>query len=467
VLTVLRLEIAMLLRERRLLAALGVGAFVLLMSGVVSLASAERARVARRDVAAAERQRWLSQGVKDPHSAAHYSIYAFKPVVPLGVLDPGIDPFVGEAVWLEAHLQNDLLNRPLQGSNAFERIGLADPAGLFIRFAPLVVFLLAFAAVARDREQGTLALALSVAASGRSIAAIKMASVTATASITLVGALSAVAVAGTVLGGAAGDAWLRLAIWVLAAIAYVAVLSIIGVLAGLLAPTARAGFGALLLFWLIAVLGALPAASAAAGRARPLPSFQEMKIRLDRDAPAYWTPEVGAERQALLMERYGAASEAELDALQVNLRGLELDYAERRAQAVFDREIGGFYRRVLDQDRLYAALAWLSPAIAFDAASAGVAGTDFRHHLAFVEAAERYRRALVNRMNADLIPNPTRNGVVHTNDASLWTEVPEFTYTLPGWSTGWDAAAAPAFALGGWLVAGVVIAAWTTARLRP
>jgi ABC-2 type transport system permease protein len=57
--------------------------------------------------------------------------------------------------------------------------------------------------------------------------------------------------------------------------------------------------------------------------------------------------------------------------------------------------------------------------------------------------------------------------VVHTNDASLWTEVPEFTYTLPGWSTGWDAAASPAFALGGWLVAGVVIAAWTTARLRP
>ena len=407
------------------------------------------------------------QGVKDPHSAAHYSIYAFNPVVPLSALDPGIDPFVGETVWLEAHVQNDLLNRPLQGSTALERTGLADPAGLFVRFAPLVVFLLAFSAVARDREQGTLSLALSAAATGRAIAAIKISAVASVATVMLAGALAMIGLAGIVQGGAAGDAWLRVALWVCAATGYVVVLSVVGVLAGLLAPTARTGFGALLLFWLIAVLGALPAASAAANRSRPLPSFQEMKIRLERDAPAYWTPEVGAERQALLMRRYGAADEAELDAQRVNLRGLELDYAERLSQAVFDREIGAFYRRVLDQDRLYAALAWLSPAIAFDAASAALAGTDFRHHLAFIDGAEQYRRALVNRMNADLIPNPARSGVLHTSDGRLWAEIPEFAFLPPGWHTALQSSAGPLSALAGWLVVGAALAAWVTPRLRP
>jgi ABC-2 type transport system permease protein len=463
----IRLQAAMIVRERRLALALGVVAAVLATSGLVTSIASEQARQARASVSARERERWLGQGERDPHSAAHQSIYAFKPVLPLAAVDPGIEPFVGETVWLEAHVQNDLLNRPMQESTTSGRAGLVDPAGLFLRFAPLVVFLLATGAAARDREQGTLALALSLAPSGRSVAAVKAMAIALLSSAALVGPLAAIGLAGMALGGTDGDAPLRLMLWMLAALVYIVLLTLTGVVVALRSRSQMAAFGQLLLIWIVAVVAAPLAASVSADHLEPLPSFQAMKIQLEHEVPAYWTAEVGAERRSVLLERYGALDEADLEERRVNLRGLELDYAERLAQAAFDREIGAYYRQAVAQDRVYGRLGWLSPAVAFDAASSGLAGTDFVHHLSFMQAAERYRRALVNRMNADLIPNPSVNGIVHTRDNTLWTQVDAFEYAPPGWREGWHWIATPLMALGTWLVGVTGFFWWTTARLRP
>lgn len=464
--TLIRLQAAMIVRERRLAVALCIVAAVLGVSGLVTLMTGEQARQARASVSARERERWLGQGERDPHSAAHQSIYAFKPVLPLAAVDPGIEPFVGEAVWLEAHVQNDLLNRPMQESTTLGRAGLVDPAGLFLRFAPLVVFILATGG-AREREHGTLGLALSLARSGRSVAVVNAKAIALLSSAALIGPLAAIGLAGMALGGTHGDAPLRWLLWVSAALVYVVLLTLTGVAVALRARSQMAAFSQLFIIWIIAVVAAPLAASAGADRMEPLPSFQAMKIHLEREVPAYWTAEVGAERRAALLERYNARDEAELEERRVNLRGLELDYADRLAQAAFDREIGGYYEQAVAQDRVYGRIAWLSPAVAFDAASSALAGTDFVHHLSFMQAAERYRRSLVNKMNADLIPNPSVNGVVHTNDSKLWADVDAFSYAPPGWRESWRAIATPLTALAAWLIGMIGFFVWTTARLRP
>lgn len=41
---------------------------------------------------AATREQWLSQEKKNPHSAAHYGMYAFQPKSQLAMVDTGIDP---------------------------------------------------------------------------------------------------------------------------------------------------------------------------------------------------------------------------------------------------------------------------------------------------------------------------------------------------------------------------------------
>jgi ABC-2 type transport system permease protein len=395
-------------------------AAVLLLSGAAAWIEVGQAARTKATVAAYERQRWLGQGEKDPHSAAHYSVYAFKPSLPLQAVDPGIVPFVGEAVWLEAHHQNDLIFRPQQDANAFERMGLVDPAGLLTRFGPLAIFLLAFAAAARERECGVLGLTLGTTSSRKAYLAAKVASVTGVGALVLVlpvvltGAVSVLS--GTENGT---DAALRLTGWTLSAVSYVAVMSMIAVFIYVVAPSVQVAFAGLLLVWVVFVVGALPAASAAAEGISPLPSFQQMKIVLTDEAPAYWTPEAGADQIAGILRRYGVSRESDLT---VNLRGAQLDVAERQSQAVFDREIGGFYDRVAAQDITYARLGWLSAAVAFDVTSLAFAGTDFVHHRHFIEFAEHYRRELVNRMNADLIPHLPIDGRLHTNNVDLWSQ---------------------------------------------
>jgi ABC-2 type transport system permease protein len=463
-----RLEIQRLLRSRSLIAVTGIFCGVLLLTGLASwLDVRDHAKTSDR-VGAEERRRWLDQGTKDPHSAAHYSIYAFKPARPLAVIDPGVMPFVGETVWLEAHMQNDLADRPQQTTPLFERMGLADPAGILQRYGPVAVFLLAFFVAGRERETGVLGLALGAAARPAIAVHAKAAAVTIVSSAALV---APVAAAGALSLATANDATiddaLRLSVWTLSAVAYVGILSAAAVAIAIAAPSSNRSLTGLLFIWTAWILSATPAASALSERLRPTPSFQDLKITLAREAPPYWSAETGEEQVATLLERYGAASPQELVEKGINLRGAQLDLAERHAQAVFDREIGGFYNRVADQDRMYAVLGWLSPAVAFDVVSAAVAGTDFTHHRHFIDAAEQYRRELVNRMNADLIPHVAVNGQEWTSDERLWAEVPAFDYARQRLSDGAAAAAVAAVALGAWLAvafAGVSIAA---RRVRP
>jgi ABC-2 type transport system permease protein len=461
-----RLEILKLVRDFRLVAVMAAFSGVLLLSGTVSWLNLREDAATKAQVAAEERARWLGQGEKDPHSAAHYSIYAFRPAKALQAVDPGIVPFVGEAVWLEAHLQNDLLFRPQQDSNAFERLGLVDPAGLFIRLGPLAVFLLAFAVAAGERELGVLGLALGTAPTRAGYFGAKVLSVIAVGIPVLVGPLVLIGVLSLMTVGGGADDAVRLLSWTLGAAAYIAILAAIGMAICMASRSVQTAFAGLLLSWVILSLAALPAASAVASWRSPVPSFQQMKLVLADEAPAYWTPETGAEQIASILQRYGASREEDLQQT-INVRGAQLDVAERHAQAVFDREIGRFYDRVQAQDAVYASLGWLSPAVAFDAISAAFAGTDFFHHRHFIDAAEQYRRGLVNRMNADLIPNPAINGREHTNDGTLWSDVPAFAYR-PRPALSAARAVTPALiALACWLLGGAVIVRRTADRVQP
>ena len=67
-----------------------------------------------------ERAVWDNQGEKNPHSAAHYGTYAFKPKYPLSLLDQGVDKYVGTSIFLEAHNRNEA-----QFSTAADQTGLA------------------------------------------------------------------------------------------------------------------------------------------------------------------------------------------------------------------------------------------------------------------------------------------------------------------------------------------------------
>jgi hypothetical protein len=88
-----RKEFTEIIREGRLRLALIVVLVLLGMSIVIS--RAYYASIQQQHLEAKENARniWVSQDEKNPHSAAHYGTYAFKPKFPLALIDPGIDKF--------------------------------------------------------------------------------------------------------------------------------------------------------------------------------------------------------------------------------------------------------------------------------------------------------------------------------------------------------------------------------------
>ncbi|WP_339348549.1 DUF3526 domain-containing protein [uncultured Sphingomonas sp.] len=460
-----RYELVMLWRERRAMLALGSLAMLVLLAFAGIATDASRADAQKRAAAGAERARWLGQGVKDPHSAAHYAVYAFKPSPALAPLDPGVGPFVGQAVWLEAHHQNDMLHRPQQDASPLQRAGLADPASLILGFGPLAIFLLAFAAVAAERERGTLRLALGAATRPGRIAGAKLLAVAGSGIVALVLPVTVLTAIMTGIGGTLGpDTSVRLSSWAATMAGYVAIMAAIGLAVAMTARSARVGLALLFGLWIVFALALPRLASGIADDLRPLPSTQSVRQAIDQAAPAYWSAEQGARHKADLLARYRVARVEDIP----NYRMAELDLVERHSHRVFDRVLGGFYAKVAAQDRLFGAFGSLSPTIAVQRISMMLAGTDFDQHRAFIDQAERYRRTLVDRMNAEGMAHAVKPGeAAHTADIGLWSRIPAFAFMPPALSRSAGAMAWPLAALLGWmtLAAGLLVIA--SRRLKP
>lgn len=106
--------------------------------------------------AGVSRATWLAQQAKDPHTAAHYGAYVFKPRGRLTLFDSGVNPYSGVAAWLEAHKQNEFQFRPAQDRASVARLGQLTAAATLQMLVPMLVILLAFTKFAGEREDGTL-----------------------------------------------------------------------------------------------------------------------------------------------------------------------------------------------------------------------------------------------------------------------------------------------------------------------
>lgn len=458
------LELAILRRDARAWWSLLALAVLVMLSFAAITHDAARSDREKREVAAAERARWVGQGEKDPHSAAHYSIFAFKTAPALIGLDSGVEPFVGQTVWLEAHHQNDMLYRPQQNASLLQRIGFASPSALITSFGPLIAFLLAFTLVAQDRERGTMRLALGAAVHPRSIVRAKALAVWSTAFVLLVLPVAVAAMLWAGIGGVlTGDVILRALIWSAMMAGYLALVSAMGIAVSLWMNNAPMALAALFGLWILFALALPRVASGTVDVLRPLPSSQSVRQQMLEEAPSFWSDADNARNRAALLARYGVKRMEDIP----NPRMAELDLRERHSHQVFDRVLGGFYDKVAGQDRLFATLGFLSPVIAAQASSASIAGSDFTHHRAFIDDAEHYRRDLVNAMNADGMAHSAHGTERHKNDATLWSAIPEFAYRAPPLGAP-SATALPALAaLLFWLGLSALLLHLASRRLRP
>jgi ABC-2 type transport system permease protein len=380
------------------------------------------------------RKHWISQPARNPHSAAHYGVYAFKPRTVLATLDDGVDPYTGVLTWLEAHKQNDFKYRPAQDASSAQRFGALSAALTLQVLVPLLIVLVGHAAFAREREQGTLRQLLSLGVSPRLLGVGKALGSTAALAVVLVPAAILGAVA---LVGQGDDGSLDIGRAMLLAIAYLLYFAAwLGVTLAISARsgTARTALAGTLGLWMVTTVLAPRLATEVVRRLYPTPTAQAFAAAIKSDLEGGVDAHGGRDAhfaafEARVLKKYGVDSVSQLP---VSFAGLELEEGERWGNTVFDKHYGALWSTFAAQERARALLGVIAPALAIKSVSMALAGTDVAHHRRFADASEQYRRSLVTRMNNAMVKTADGDDFAVKADPALWKAVGAFEYTLPG-----------------------------------
>lgn len=403
---------------------------------------------------------WVDQGPKNPHSAAHYGLWVFKPKMPLSFIDQGVDAFTGQTTWLEAHKQNEFTRRPAMDQASVARFGEWTAAAVLQTLIPLLIIMLAFSAFAGERESGTLK---QLAALGVPMSQLMRGKALGTAT-----ALATVVVPATLLGVLAlalgsgfdrgADDVIRFGAMAGVYLVYFLVVLVITLAVSARAASSRAALLTLLAFWSVNSLIAPRAVTDLARRLHPTTSsfaFQkavadDLNNGIDGHNPA---DERRKAVEAKALKEYGVIS---LDALPVNFDAIAMQESEEYGNQVFDKHFNDLYDRYRAQNAVTQLGAAVAPLLAVRSLSMGLAGTDVEQHRDFATKAEAYRRGLVAFSNNYLRDNTQTGDWDWKAPPEVWAKYPAFTYEAPTVASTIKPQLRAMVVLGGWLVLALV-----------
>lgn len=418
----------------------------------------QHAEIKRQQISAQESQRafWLDQGEKNPHSAAHYGVYAFKPQLALAAVDKGLDPYLGVSQFLEAHKQNTAQFRPVEDATPLARFGELTAATTLQVLIPLLIILLAYNAFAGERENRTLRQLLSLGVSKTQLTLGKALGVAAPLLLLLIPA-TIIGVIAMALNAGAQSLWLslpRLSVMAAAYLAYFAIFIGISLIVSARAASARMALLVLLGFWFFNSLVAARLVTDVAKAAYPVPTVVEFNKAIAEEIRGHggWEEQVEKKKKQLLTEY--KVTDAKF--LPVHPEAVVLDEGEKIDTQVNEKHFNRLHDIFGRQQRIYQVGASLAPLLAVQSLSMGMAGTDYAQHRHFALAAEKYRQTLVNTLNQEMLAKGNIQEIWDFKaDRALWEKVPAFDYRAP--STGW--------ALSNHLVALTLLVVWLAAVL--
>ena len=436
---IIQKEIYTALRDVRLQVSAGILLFLMVTAVLVGKAGQKQIQEQRAAAQAEMYDKWVNQGDKHPHSAAHYGQFAFKPKPVLSFLDIGLDNYTGISVFLEAHKQHEALFSGAQDSNGLARFGELTIALVFQVLMPLLIIFLAFNSFTKEREENTLPL---IHAQGLSMRQLLMGKVWGNYLIVLTLFIPIIGLAYLSLNQQSGALDNQTGVKFLAITAAYGLYFLIFVLLSVLisAFSKNSGFALLSLLglWIFTCILLPKATTNLASKLYPTPSQFEfrnsikdlVKNGIDGHDPA--DKRLDALKQKTLVE-YGVNK---IEELPVNWSGIAMQAGEEYTDFVYDQEfskVEGIFQR---QNQLSEWAGFINPFLAVRNLSMALAGTDFHSHVAFTRAAENYRRAFVKKMNKDMEVNH-KPGIAYGDynlGKEMWASIEPFKYSLPSLS---------------------------------
>jgi len=443
--------------------------FVLMLAGTTYLGVLDTQLQYRQANEAQQhvREQWENMGPSNPHSAAHYGSYVFKPATPLTSLDEGVNETVGKVLQLEAHVQNEMVYSAQSQSLLQSYFGKLRPSLVLQIILPLLIIFMAFHTMSSEREQGRIRLLLVQGVSIRKLMLAKVLSIWSIAILLLL--LTAIAQWIFMPESFSGDMMLRSILFISAYVLYYWVITALTVYFSARLHNNTAALTTMLALWVVWVIFLPKMMSAVVEDLYPLPSRQDFQaaMREDRSKGIDGHNPSGEREKVLQDSVLNVYQVASIDSLPVNFDGIRMQADEEYGNKVWDKHFGELYKIMGKQKQAYQLSGFVNPFSSLQSLSMGLSGTDNLHHLHFQQTAENYRRELIKALNDEHAFGGSKTGDWGWKaEQAFYNSIEDFTYEQPRIFKYFQVYLPDIFVLLGWVLISLVILIFTRGSFK-
>ncbi|TQV88584.1 DUF3526 domain-containing protein [Aliikangiella coralliicola] len=378
---------------------------------------------------------WNSQPDRHPHRVAHFGHFTFRPPSALSFFDIGVNNFVGNSIFIEAHRQNSANFANDQGSGTLLRFSEMSVANLMLTFWPLLLIAMAFGTIAAEKKGGTLKLLLSVDVSitqlltgkGLCYLVISLLFILPVFIATLALLLFADVTY-------ASDTLIRVGllavIYIMYSVFWIACILLVSSLTNL----PRYALGILISLWFVLVIISPRLLADIAAEQFPQLSRnafdREIKEQVSQIGNSHNPDDPHFnEFKAKTLQRYGVKT---VEELPVNYRALVIQEGERISSEIYSKL---YKASILQQEKQFLFVSnfyWINPYLLFRDLSMAVSGSNIKHFYDYELQSEQHRFNRITKLNqihAEHIDYHQDRGSKAHHD--MWSKFQAFHYQAP------------------------------------
>jgi ABC-2 type transport system permease protein len=383
------------------------------------------------------REDWLKNPDKNPHRMAHYGNFAFRKSSSLSVFEFGMEPFFGNAIFLEAHKQNTANFSEAGFSNSMMRFGEISIAMILQILLPLLIFFLGFNSVAYERENGTLKLLLSQGINWKQLLLGKTLGIVSVIMMLFVPTIIVLVFIWLLLQNFAVsyDETMKMILFIGFHFMYLMFFCVLAVLVSASSKTSKKALVSLIGIWLIFTI-ILPRTTQAIGAyIYEAPSKIEFNSNIEKDILKQGDSHnpndlhYKAIKDSLL-RTYKVDS---VQKLPFNYSGFIMTEGEKISSNIYNKHLESLLEIYKKQNSFSKIVSFVNPYIAIKNVSMGLSNTDYQSYIDFQKQAESYRYMMAQKMNALQIKYISNDKSEPAKiDKNNWAEVQEFHYQPKG-----------------------------------
>jgi ABC-2 type transport system permease protein len=348
------------------------------------------------------RHEWEEQQA-NPHSAAHFGTYLFKPLTFIGLYDKGLTNYTGTTYRVEAHQQHEINYALAQDSTGEMRFGELTVASIFQLLVPLLIIFLGFSSVAREREINTLRLLLAQGLKPASLLWGKLAGNYFLIMVILLPAFLLMLIS-LISNPSADLLYLRLLAMLASYAIYFFIITAWVICISSLSSSSGASLLLNLGVWAFFCVFLPRLTAGFIDRSYPLPVRSEFNRLVDQGYSKGINGDQGnrerrADYEKKILAQYKVDS---VQNLPLNFDGLAMQYGEDYLSRVYKKYAQEIEETIRKQQKLQEAFSFINPFMAVQQLSMAYAGTDYLHHVDFHRNAQKYRDAFIRILNLNM-----------------------------------------------------------------